>query len=89
MAKGSATVVDQEGHAITQCVSEAACALILWAFTQNKESPILLMLCCHTYALRFESGGRKAENGSGFPSRPWEDMSSRKVRLSPYKAPST
>lgn len=42
-----------------------------------------------TYALRFESGGRKAENGSGFPSRPWEDMSSGKVRLSPYKAPTT
>lgn len=36
-----------------------------------------------TYALRFESGGCKAENGSGFPSRPWKDMSSGKVRLSP------
>lgn len=43
-----------------------------------------------TYALRFESGGRQAENHlSGFPSWPWEDMSSGKVRLSPYKAPTT
>lgn len=39
----------------------------------RKALPYLSLDVIATYALRFESGGREAENGSGFPSRPRED----------------
>lgn len=55
----------------------------------RKALPYLSLDVIATYALRFESGGREAENGVWFPFPAPGGLSSGKVRLSPYKAPTT